>query len=333
MSSSRLRPRLTELRTRHLVLRPATVPLLEAELAGGRALAAALGCVVPEGWPPGQHTLDAVRYFLEHPGRLEGGWADYYVITTAAAAAAATPATLVCSIGYQDVPRAGRVEVGYSVVESWRGRGIATEAVAALVERAHAHGLRSVFAHALPDNHASIAVLTKNRFRPGLSTREGELGFERLLFSVRRARAEELAEIDRLYRAIDFKPSKPADLQLVLDSGGALSGLGRLVPIGGQPGRQPGRPADGQLLELGGIWVAEHLRGEGCARSIVSALIEAAAGRPLACLPFSRLDSFYASFGFAPWDRREAPAAIQEKLAFCEATYDEPVSLMLRKAR
>lgn len=308
--------RATELRTTRLILRPATVPLLRAELAGNRALAAALGAAVPDGWPPGQHTLDAVRFFLEHPHLLEEGWADYYVL---AAATDHTPATLVCSIGYQGQPAAGRVEVGYSVVETWRRRGIATEAVGALVARAREHGMRAVIAHALPDNAASIAVLTKSKFRPAISTREGELGFERVLCTVRPAAADERAEINRLYAAIDFQPSSDGTIQLVADSGGSLVGLGRLVPV----------TAD--LLELGGIWVAEHLRGDGTARALVGALIAAAADKPLACIPFAKLELFYASFGFSPWDRADAPLPIREKLEFCERTYDEPVSLMLRR--
>lgn len=291
--------------------------LLRAELAGNKALAAALGVVVPEGWPPGQHTMEAVKYFIEHPELIEEGWSDYYAI---AAATPATPATLVCSIGYQGLPAGGRVEVGYSVVESWRRRGIATEAVSALVERARRYGMRSVIAHALPHNAASIAVLTKSRFRPATSTRPGELGFERLLYSVRRARPEELREINSIYSAIDFAASDRDALQLVADSGGSLVGLGRLVPVA------PG------LLELGGIWVADHFRGDGTARALVSALLEAAPGQALACLPFSKLELFYASFGFAAWAPKLAPQAIQNKLAFCERTYAEPVSLMLRPA-
>lgn len=318
MSPSRPRP--TELHTARLVLRPSTLPLLRAELAGNRALAAALGVVVPDGWPPGEHNLHAVRYFLGHPELIADGWSDYYAIATATPT---TPATLVCSIGYQGLPSAaGRVEVGYSVVESWRGRGIATEAVSALVARAQEHGMASVIGHARPDNAASIRVLTKSRFRPGLSTREGQLGFERLLFHIRPCRPSELAEVNARYERIDFQPSHPDYVQLVVDCGGAISGLGglgRLVPIAPE------------LLELGGIWVAEHLRGDGVARALVNALIEAAGKKDLACIPFSRLALFYGSCGFATWDPAEAPELIRKKLAYCERTYAEPVSLMLRR--
>lgn len=325
MSPSRARP--TELRTARLVLRPSTIPLLRAELAGNRALAEALGVAVPDSWPPGEHNLHAVRYFLEHPALIADGWSDYYAI---AKATPGTPATLVCSIGYQGLPSAaGRVEVGYSVVPEWRGRGIATEAVSALVARAQEHGMSSVIGHARPDNAASIRVLTKSRFRPATSTRDGQLGFERPLYQIRRSRPSELAEINARYERIDFQPSTPADLQLVAEHGGAIAGLGRLVRL---------TPT---LLELGGIWVAEHLRGDGVARAIVNALIAAsrdASPSPtsppdLACIPFARLAMFYGSCGFATWDPEQAPETIRKKLEFCERTYAEPVMLMLRRGK
>jgi [ribosomal protein S5]-alanine N-acetyltransferase len=57
-------------------------------------------------------------------------------------------------------------EIGYSVVRAHRGRGIATEAVAALIaegfERAN---LRRIRAYALPRNLSSRAVLRRNGFK------------------------------------------------------------------------------------------------------------------------------------------------------------------------
>ncbi len=123
------RPRPQDLHTPRLILRPTTTALLRAELAGNRALATALAAVVPDGWPPGEHNLHAVRYFLENPGLLLEGWSDYYAITQAVPG---TPATLVASIGFQGPPnRAGRVEVGYSVVESVAVNDPATATVVA----------------------------------------------------------------------------------------------------------------------------------------------------------------------------------------------------------
>jgi [ribosomal protein S5]-alanine N-acetyltransferase len=56
-------------------------------------------------------------------------------------------------------------EVGYSVVRAYRGRGIATEAVAALVHEGFVRaGLRRVRAYCVPENASSRAVLRRCGF-------------------------------------------------------------------------------------------------------------------------------------------------------------------------
>jgi len=56
-------------------------------------------------------------------------------------------------------------EIGYSVVHEQRGRGIATEAVQALVNESFAHlHLRRVRAYCVPENLASRAVLARAGF-------------------------------------------------------------------------------------------------------------------------------------------------------------------------
>lgn len=65
-------------------------------------------------------------------------------------------------------------EIGYSVVRAHRGRGIATQAVAALAEEAFAvAGVRCLRAYCLPDNAASRAVLRRNGFRDDGILRHG----------------------------------------------------------------------------------------------------------------------------------------------------------------
>jgi [ribosomal protein S5]-alanine N-acetyltransferase len=59
----------------------------------------------------------------------------------------------------------GLVEIGYSIVPSYQGRGYATEAAAALLAFAFGSGrVRRVFAHTLPESSASKRVLTKCGF-------------------------------------------------------------------------------------------------------------------------------------------------------------------------
>lgn len=56
-------------------------------------------------------------------------------------------------------------EIGYSVVRAYRGRGIATEAVAALVEEGFTRArLSRVRAFCVPENVSSRAVLRRNGF-------------------------------------------------------------------------------------------------------------------------------------------------------------------------
>ena len=56
-------------------------------------------------------------------------------------------------------------EIGYSVVRAYRNRGIATEAVAALIgEGFHRARLQRIRAYCLPENHFSRAVLKRAGF-------------------------------------------------------------------------------------------------------------------------------------------------------------------------
>jgi RimJ/RimL family protein N-acetyltransferase len=56
-------------------------------------------------------------------------------------------------------------EVGYSIVRDYRGRGFATEAVAALIEEGfQSAGLQRIRAYCVPDNLSSRHVLRNNWF-------------------------------------------------------------------------------------------------------------------------------------------------------------------------
>jgi [ribosomal protein S5]-alanine N-acetyltransferase len=57
-------------------------------------------------------------------------------------------------------------EIGYSVVEAYRGRGIATECVRSIVGEAFGHlHLRKIRAYCVPENLASRAVLDRAGFQ------------------------------------------------------------------------------------------------------------------------------------------------------------------------
>src|SRR3954447_6205338 len=72
----------------------------------------------------------------------------------------------VGSVGFHGPPENGRVEVGYGLVESHRGRGYATEAVRTTVRFALDHpAVTEVVASVDVGNAASVRVLQKNGFR------------------------------------------------------------------------------------------------------------------------------------------------------------------------
>lgn len=75
--------------------------------------------------------------------------------------------TVIGSAGFKGPPDAdGMVEIGYGIVPGFRGRGYATEVAAALVAFAtESGGVRTVRAHTLPSNRASMRVLEKCGFR------------------------------------------------------------------------------------------------------------------------------------------------------------------------
>jgi RimJ/RimL family protein N-acetyltransferase len=159
--------------TRRLRLIPATTDVVDAELRSPQALADALGVRLPDDWPPEHHgeaMLHRTRAALERPGAA--GWWLHWIAWTADG-----PPVLVGTCGFKGPPSEGTVEIGYSVVPSWRRRGIASEAVGALADAARARGADTVTAHTLPHLAPSIGVLRKLGFEPGPPPEPGVLAF------------------------------------------------------------------------------------------------------------------------------------------------------------
>lgn len=72
---------------------------------------------------------------------------------------------LIGTAGYKGPPEEGAVEIGYGIVRDHRRRGYASEAVAALLERAFAEkSVKQVIAETLPELVGSIGVLRKAGF-------------------------------------------------------------------------------------------------------------------------------------------------------------------------
>jgi RimJ/RimL family protein N-acetyltransferase len=158
------------LRTARLTLIASTAEHLRTELGSPERLADLLEAVVSPDWPTGEYDRDAMEYFLarlEEGGEDAEGWFGWYALSEDAPGG--SPA-LVGAAGYFGPPGAdGTVEIGYSVLPDWQGRGLATEMARMLVAHAFTFpGIQRVIAHTREDNPASVKVLQRAGFRAGL---------------------------------------------------------------------------------------------------------------------------------------------------------------------
>jgi len=115
------------LRTERLVLVALVPPLARAAVEDREEFERSLGARVPEPWP----MADFARMLPQiATGHEEGSAAGPTRLVVA-------EGTLVGETGFHGPPdQSGTVEVGYGVLPSWRGQGIATEATRALISHA-----------------------------------------------------------------------------------------------------------------------------------------------------------------------------------------------------
>ena len=168
--------------TQRLDLVPGTLKVLEAELEGSAALAAALGIEVPDAWPPPLYDADALHWML---GRVREDldfetWGFRYFVLRRGDGVSGLA---VGAGGFKGPPSPdGAVEIGYSILAGHRRRGLATEAVEGL----KAHAFRDprvgrVVAETLPELAPSIGVLRKTGFElVGGGSEPGVIRFEAL---------------------------------------------------------------------------------------------------------------------------------------------------------
>jgi ribosomal-protein-alanine N-acetyltransferase len=143
----------------------ADVDLLDAAIAGDRALAGALGLEVVPGWATFRNALPRTRDAVAGEP-IESPWGPRLFAT-------GEPPELVGWGGFKGPPRDGVVELGYEIAESRRGQGLATAAVRAMVTEAFGDEcVGEVIAHTLPERNASNRVLEKAGFRFDREARE-----------------------------------------------------------------------------------------------------------------------------------------------------------------
>lgn len=172
------------LQTTHLDLVAASLLHVDAELAGPKQLAKLLGVVVPKDWPPTgveRAFVEQVRQRLAGSGIAGTGWYGWYAICRHTAL---QPSTLVGVGGFFGPPDVdGTVELGFSILPTFRGRGHATEMVGALATHALSQsGVERIVADSLVRDRPTQAVLLRNGFRivpapePGLVRCERQRG-------------------------------------------------------------------------------------------------------------------------------------------------------------
>lgn len=130
---------------------------------------------------------------------------------------------------------------------------------------------------------------------------------------------EDLYWVNDIYAGINFKLSEEKDFHVSATIDGKLAGIGRLVNIDGRNG------------ELGGIYVLPEFRGKKVAEEIVRRLVSQSDFPVLWCIPFEPLEKFYRKFGFREVIEEIVPAAIQEKVNWCEGRYPDKAILLVRR--
>jgi [ribosomal protein S5]-alanine N-acetyltransferase len=159
---------------------------MEALLDGRRADAELLlGIAVPEGWPEA-HDARFLRLragqLRDDPARAE--WPVFAVVLPR------RNRPMIGHAGFHGPPgvnaprKAGAVEIGYTIFETHRGNGYATEAARALIAWARSrHDIGDVIASVAPDNAPSLALLHRLGFRQTGTQWDDEDG-EELVFEL-----------------------------------------------------------------------------------------------------------------------------------------------------
>lgn len=135
----------------------ATFETLAAARRGDGALAAMLGMEIAKGWLEFPEALDMMCADYESAPAARA-WGTLFFVTE-------RPRRLVGWGGYKGPPREGAVEIGYAIAPGERGKGYATAAARAMIDRAFAAlEISAVTAHTLAEENASTKILKKLGF-------------------------------------------------------------------------------------------------------------------------------------------------------------------------
>jgi RimJ/RimL family protein N-acetyltransferase len=148
----------TTLTTKRLRFINASPEILQKMLQGNVELAAHLGIVVPDHWTEfGDAPFVHVLKMLGKDPASQQWWTWLPILKD--------ENKLIGNCGYKGPPQNGSVEIGYEVIQAYRGIGLATEIAACLVDHAfNFPEVKQVIAHTLPAENASCKVLKKCGF-------------------------------------------------------------------------------------------------------------------------------------------------------------------------
>ena len=152
------------IRTPRLELIRATVKILESDLNDKKELARLLRAEIPATWPPPLMDEDVLREFIRMCDDTgESRFSTWYWVHDEPGAGPRTLAGCGGVLPMESAP--DTVMLGYSVLDEFRNRGYATEAVGHLIPRIFSlPGIGRIAATTCPDLGASIRVLEKNGF-------------------------------------------------------------------------------------------------------------------------------------------------------------------------
>lgn len=144
-----------DLLTSRLRLVAITSEHLNAEATEAQKLGSLLRVRVPAEWPSpdwdGNVFAIIERQYAEHPNTY--GWHRYVILP-------GEDPVLIGVLGA--FPKTdGEAEIGYGILQNWRGRGYASEGVQALIRLLFEQSLESVMAHTTRENQESIRVMEK----------------------------------------------------------------------------------------------------------------------------------------------------------------------------
>lgn len=155
----------TRVPTDRLVLIPATAEIARADASDSDTLGSMLGVVVPKSWPPelfGDHRDQLAAILESRP--TESGWWSWYITYSIEGLPAGT---LVGSVGFSGPPDAeGHVQIGYAILQDYRGQGFATEALGGLIDWAFENtSVQRISGETFSDMPVSISVMTRNNMK------------------------------------------------------------------------------------------------------------------------------------------------------------------------